>query len=55
MARKKGSNTGIPGLSFSWKRATGVTKVKRKIGKAIGVPLTSTGRQAKVGKWLGIK
>ena len=51
MAKKKL----IPGLSFSWKRATGVTKVKRKISKATGVPLTKAGRQRKVGKILGIK
>ena len=51
MAKKKG----IPGLSFSWKRAIGVTKVKRKIAKATGIPTTKSGRQAKVGKLLGIK
>lgn len=31
---------GIPGLSFSWKRALGVTKAKRKIAKATGIPTT---------------
>lgn len=45
----------IPGLSFSWKRATGVTKVKREISKATGIPMTKAGRQKKVGKILGIK
>lgn len=52
MARKKSL---IPGLSFSWKRATGVTAVKRKIAKATGIPTTKAGRQRKVGKILGIK
>ena len=51
MAKKKG----IPGLSFSWKRALGVTSAKRKIAKATGIPTTKSGRQAKVGKLLGIK
>lgn len=49
---KKG---GIPGLSFSWKRALGVTTVKRKIAKATGIPTTKTGRRNKLGKFLGIK
>lgn len=52
MARKKSL---IPGLSFSWKRATGVTSVKRKIAKATGIPTTKAGRQRKLGKLFGIK
>lgn len=51
MAKKKG----IPGLSFSWKRALGITSAKRKIAKATGIPTTKAGRQRKVGKLLGIK
>ena len=35
---------------FSWTRAFGVTKVKRKVSKATGIPLTKSGRQRKVGK-----
>lgn len=45
----------IPGLSFSWKRALGITKVKRKISKATGIPTSRTGRRNKLGKLLGIK
>lgn len=45
----------IPGLSFSWKRATGVTAAKRKVAKATGVPTTKQGRRNKLGKLLGIK
>ena len=45
----------IPGLSFSWKRAIGVTSAKRKIAKATGIPTTKTGRRNKLGKLLGIK
>lgn len=52
MAKKKSL---IPGLSFSWKRALGVTKVKRKIAKATGIPTTKSGRRNKLGKMLGIK
>ena len=44
-----------PGLSFSWKRALGVTSAKRKISKATGIPLTRSGRQRKLGKWLGMR
>lgn len=35
---------------FSMKRALGVTRVKSKISRATGIPLTKTGRQRKVGK-----
>lgn len=52
MARKKKL---IPGLSFSWKRALGVTKAKRKIAKATGIPTSRSGRQRKVGRFLGIR
>ena len=52
MARRKKL---IPGLSFSWKRALGVSKVKRKISKATGIPTTRSGRRAKVGRMFRIK
>ena len=51
MAKKKG----LPGLSFSWKRALGITSAKRKIAKATGIPTTKQGRRAKVGRLFGIK
>ena len=51
MAKKKG----IPGLTFSWKRALGITKAKRKISKATGIPTTRSGRRAKVGRLFKIK
>ena len=53
MAKK--SSFKIPGPSFSWKRALGITSAKRKIAKATGIPTTKAGRQRKVGKLLGIK
>ena len=40
----------IPGVTFSAKRALGVTSAKRKIAKATGIPTTKQGRRAKVGK-----
>ncbi len=44
-----------PGLTFSWKRALGVTKAKRSIARATGIPTTRSGRQAKLGRWMGMK
>ncbi|MDE6019358.1 MAG: hypothetical protein K2G85_11180 [Muribaculaceae bacterium] len=40
----------IPGLSFSWKRALGVSKVKRDFTKATGIPTTRSGLERKLGK-----
>lgn len=39
----------IPGLSFSWKRAIGVSKLKRDIAKATGIPTTRNGFERKIG------
>ncbi len=44
-----------PGITFSWKRALGITALKRKIAKATGIPLSRSGRQAKLGRWMGMK
>ncbi|MDR2117592.1 MAG: hypothetical protein LBP87_14540 [Planctomycetaceae bacterium] len=38
---------------FSWKRLLGVTKAKQKLSRKIGIPLTKSGRQRKLGKQLG--
>lgn len=46
---------GIPGLSFSWKRALGISSTKAKISRKTGIPLTKSGRQRKVSRMLGIK
>ena len=35
---------------FSWKRLLGVSKAKSKISRTIGIPLTKTGRQQKLGR-----
>lgn len=53
-----GTVTGMklgPGLTFSWKRALGVTSAKRKISRATGIPLSRSGRRAKLGRMLGMK
>jgi len=39
----------IPGLSFSWKRALGVSKLKRDFAKASGIPTTRSGLERKIG------
>ena len=39
----------IPGLSFSWKRAVGITQLKQKIARKTGIPTTKAGIQRKIG------
>lgn len=39
----------IPGLSVSWKRALGVSKMKRDFTKATGIPTTRSGIERKIG------
>ena len=41
------------GFSFSWRRAIGLSALKGRISRAIGIPLTREGRQRKVGAMLG--
>ena len=41
---------GIPGTSFSPRRARGVDVLKRNIARATGVPLTKQGLERKVGR-----
>lgn len=43
----------IPGVSFSWKRAVGVTSAKQKIARKTGIPTTKQGRQRKIGAAMG--
>ena len=49
-SKKSGSNTGIPGLSFSWKRALGITAAKQKFARKTGIPTTKAGLERKVGR-----
>lgn len=43
---------GIPGTSFSWKRAIGLSAFKGRISRRIGIPLTQSGRERKAGRLL---
>jgi hypothetical protein len=47
MAKK--TNTGIPGLSFSWRRALGITQAKRDFTKKTGIPTTKSGIERRIG------
>lgn len=42
----------IRGLSFSWKRAVGITAAKQKISRKTGIPTTRQGLERKVGKFV---
>ncbi len=48
---------GLPGTSFSPRRAIGIDVIKRKIAKATGIPTTKQGLERKIGKTVlnGIK
>jgi hypothetical protein len=39
----------IPGLSFSLKRAVGITSAKQKVARATGIPTTKQGLERKIG------
>ena len=39
----------IPGLSFSLKRAVGISALKQKVAKTTGLPLTKQGLERKIG------
>lgn len=39
----------IPGLSFSLKRALGISGLKTKIARKVGVPTTKQGLERKIG------
>jgi len=41
---------GIRGLSFSWKRAVGISKVKQKVARKTGIPTTRGGLERKIGR-----
>ena len=49
MAKRK-TNTGIPGLSLSWKRALGITQDKQKFARETGIPTSKAGLERKIGK-----
>lgn len=49
---KRRRNT-IPGLSFSWKRAVGLSAAKARLSRQIGIPLTRSGRRQKLSRATG--
>lgn len=40
----------VRGLSFSWKRAIGISKIKQKIAAKTRIPTTKGGLERKVGR-----
>lgn len=50
MSGRRGSNTGIPGLSFSWKRAVGLSAIRQKVARGTGIPTTRGGLEKKIGR-----
>lgn len=50
--RKRKSSTGIPGLSFSWKRALGIKTAKQELARQTGIPTTKSGIERKIGKMI---
>ena len=42
----------IPGVSFSWKRALGISQLKQKIARETGIPTSKQSIERKVGKTL---
>jgi len=43
----------IPGMSFSWKRAVGISSAKQKFARKTGIPTTRSGMQRKAGRMMG--
>lgn len=41
------------GFSFSWKRASGLSAMKGRASRSLGIPLTRSGRQRKMGRAVG--
>lgn len=39
------------GASFSWKRALGISGIKNRISRQIGISLTKSGRDQKFGRY----
>ena len=40
----------IPGLSFSWKRAIGLTRAKQEFARQTGMPTSKAGLERKIGR-----
>ena len=42
----------IPGLTFSWKRALGITQAKQNIARKTGIPTSKAGWDRKIGNMI---
>lgn len=42
----------IPGLSYSWKRAIGISGAKQRFARRTGIPTTRSGMERKIGSIL---
>ncbi len=42
----------IPGVSFSWNRALGITQAKQKFARETGIPTSKAGLERKIGKMI---
>ena len=40
----------LPGLTFSWKRALGLSALQARVSRKVRVPLTGSGRERKLGR-----
>lgn len=40
----------IPGLTFSWKRAIGLTQARQQLARKTGIPTSKAGLERKIGK-----
>lgn len=45
-------STPIPGLSFSIKRALGITQARQKIARETGIPMSKAGLERKIGNFI---
>lgn len=39
----------IPGVTFSWKRAVGLTQAKQQFARKVGIPTSKAGLERKIG------
>ena len=42
-------STPVPGLSFSWKRALGITQLRQRVSRQTGIPTSKAGLERKIG------
>ena len=49
---KRSNGKGVPGLTFSWKRALGITQAKQNVARRTGVPTSKAGVERKIGKMI---